>query len=213
MLQQHTPIHADDNRHLSILFDAVLSRHEGQTVRIGTLLEALHERGFGVLLLFFALPLSIPIPKPPPVDTIMGIPLYYLCMQMILGRDVPLLPKSITERTVSVDILLKAFKRGRKWLEKFERLFHPRLTHIHEKQMARLCGCIGMISTCSVLVPFPMSNTVPSICMVIMSMGLVMRDNLAALAGGIFGAFWVLMLTCLTVFGASYVLDWMGNLF
>lgn len=207
------PTHPDDNRNLSLLFEAVLSRHEGQTVRIGTLLEALHERGFGVLLIFFSVPLCIPIPKPPPVDTILGIPLFYLCLQMIMGRDVPLLPRSVTERTISVDLLLKAFRRGRKWLEKFERLFHPRLTHIHERQMARICGAIGMVSTCSVLVPFPFSNTMPSLCMVVMAMGLAMRDNLAAIVGGIVGALWVIMLTCVVIFGATYILDWLHSVF
>ena len=69
------PHHTDDNRSLSALFDGVLSRHEGQTVRISTLLESLHERGFGVLLILFSLPLCIPVPKPPPVDTIGSRPI------------------------------------------------------------------------------------------------------------------------------------------
>jgi len=213
MSQIPHPHHSDDNRNLSALFDGVLSRHEGQTVRIATLLDALHERGFGVLLILFSLPLCIPVPKPPPVDTILGIPLFYLCLQMIMGRDTPFLPKSVTQRTISADLLLTAFRRGRKWLEKFERLFHPRLTHIHEKKMARVCGCIGMVSTCSVLVPFPFSNTVPSLCMVVMATGLAMRDNLAALVGGILGALWVIMLTCVVIFGATYILDWMAQVF
>jgi len=217
MLQYNTSRPAlnrsDDNRSLSGLFDDMLHRHAGQTVKIGTLLEAMHERGFGVLLIFFALPLCIPIPKPPPIDTILGIPLFYLCAQMIMGRDVPLLPHKVTDRKISVDLLLSAFNRAHKWLVRLERLFHPRLTNIHERQMTRICGVIGMVCTLSVLVPIPFSNTIPSICVALMAMGLVMRDNLAALLGGLAGVLWVLALAGVLIFGATYILDGMGSMF
>jgi len=196
-----------DDASLSELFSTVLGRYKGQTVSIGTLVEALHERGFGVLLILFSLPLCIPIPKPPPVDTILGLPLFYLSLQMILGRDRPRLPQKILNKTISVDLLIKAFKRGRKWLEKFEKLFRPRLTRtISEHHLARICGVLGMGLTCSVLVPFPMSNTVPSLCMVIMATGLISRDGLASIIAGIFGTAWVFMLTVLAALGGEWLL-------
>jgi len=209
MLQHNTsPRHADDNRTLSALFEAVLNRHAGQTVRVGTLLEAMHERGFGVLLIFFCLPLCIPIPKPPPIDTILGLPLFYLCIQMIMGQDKPVLPRSVTERKISVDWLLKAFTKGRKWLERLEKLFHPRLTGIHERQMGRIYGCMGIILTASVLIPIPFTNTLPSLCMLVMAMGLISRDNLAVLIGGIVGIVYVAALATGVTSGAHFIFDW-----
>lgn len=207
MFEDTTPKTPLDDASLSSLFDTVLGRYAGQTVPVGTLVEALHERGFGVLLILFSLPLCIPVPKPPPVDTILGIPLFYLCLQMILGQDAPRLPKKVLDYTLSVDLLIKAFTRGRPWLVRFERLFHPRLTTMmSDHALSRVCGVLGMGLTASVLVPFPFSNTVPSLCMVVMATGIICRDGLAALAAGIFGTLWVIGLATLAGFGGKYLL-------
>lgn len=206
MFEDNTPKSPYDDLSLSRLFDVVLSKHKGQTVSFGTLVEAFHERGFGVLLILFSLPLCIPIPKPPPVDTIFGIPLFYLCAQMILGRDTPHLPQKVLQRTVSADLLIKVFAKGRPLLEWFERLFHPRLTNVvSDHKLSCICGILGMGLTCSVLVPFPMSNTVPSTCMVIMAMGILARDGLAAILAGILGTLWVIMLVVLVLLGGEWL--------
>lgn len=206
MFEDNTPRDPTDDLALSQLFEAVLRPHAGQTTKVGTLVYALHERGFGVLLILFSLPLCIPIPKPPPVDTILGIPLFYLSLQMIFGKDRPSLPNKILEKTLPADLLIKAFDRGRTYLEWFEKLFHPRLTSVlSDHNLSRICGCLGMGLTCSVLVPFPFSNTVPSLCMVIMAMGILSRDGLAALVAGIFGTAWVLMLCAAVYFGAGFL--------
>ncbi|NBX65462.1 MAG: exopolysaccharide biosynthesis protein [Proteobacteria bacterium] len=203
-----TPRSPLDDVRLSVLFERVLTPFAGQTTPIGKIVEALHERGFGVLLVLFSLPLCIPIPKPPPVDTILGLPLFYLCSQMIQGKDAPRLPKKILDYTVSADLLIKAFSRGRPWLERFERLFHPRMTGVFsDHALSLICGILGMGLTCSVLVPFPFSNTVPSVCMVIMATGIICRDALAAIAAGIFGTLWVIGLAVLAGLGGEYLLS------
>lgn len=198
---------------LSQLFDTVLRPYEGQNVEIGTLINAFDGRGFGVLLILFALPLAIPIPTPPPIDTILGLPLLYLFIQMIMGRNTPHLPKRVLRRRISVDFLLKAFERGRGWLQRLECLFHPRMNCFGDKTALRICGVLGLICTISVLVPFPLSNTVPAIGMMLMGAGLIMQDKLAAFIGGLGGVLWVLMLVMAAIFGASYVFDWLGGLF
>jgi len=206
MFEDNTPRDPTDDLSLSQLFDAVLRRHAGEMTPVGTLVTAFHERGFGVLLILFSLPLCIPIPKPPPIDTILGIPLFYLCLQMILGKDRPSLPKKVLEKKIPVDMMIKAFDRGRKYLEWFEKLFHPRLVSVlSDHNLSRICGCLGMLLTCSVLLPVPMSNTVPSICMVVMATGIIARDGVAAIAAGIIGTAWVAMLTAVVVFGVEFL--------
>jgi hypothetical protein len=141
----------------------------------------------------------------------LGIPLFYLCLQMILGRDRPRLPRKIMGKTLPADMLIRAFERGRTWLERIERLFHPRLTGmLSDHALSCICGILGMGLTASVLVPFPMSNTVPSICMVVMAMGIMARDGLAALGAGIIGVLWVAALVLLVIFGAETVLTLRG---
>jgi hypothetical protein len=210
MFEDTTPKSPLDDLKLSELFAGVLGRYQGQTVPMGTLVEALHERGFGVLLILFSIPLCIPIPKPPPLDTILGLPLFYLCAQMILGRDAPTLPKKLLAKPIPVDTLIRAFRRANPYLQKFERLFKPRMTNVFsDHALSRLCGILGMGLTCSVLVPFPMSNTIPSLCMVVMATGVLSRDAAAAIGAGILGIAWVIMLAVLAAMGG----EWLWKLF
>lgn len=206
--EDNTPRSPYDDLKLSLLFHTVLSQLPGPTVRVGQLVEAFHERGFGVLLILFSLPMCIPIPKPPPIDTILGVPLFYLCLQMILGRDTPRLPKKILDYEVPVDLMVRAFARGCPKLERFESMFRPRLTHIlSDNTLSRICGVLGMGLTASVLVPFPLSNTVPSLCMVTMAMGILSRDALAAIAAGLAGVAWVIGLATITVLGGQMIAE------
>ncbi|MCB1537969.1 MAG: exopolysaccharide biosynthesis protein [Rhodospirillales bacterium] len=198
-----------DDPRISALFHAVLHQHGGQRVSLGKLVDSLEGSGFGVLLLLFSLPLCVPIPKPPPLDFIFGVPLYYLCGQMVMGRARPALPRKILKREISTDFLLRAFTRARGLLERFERMFHPRLTGLSDKSVNRVCGVLGIGLTTSVMVPFPMSNLVPSLCMAVMAMGILSRDRLAALAGGIFGTLWVAGLIAIVAIGAHTILRWL----
>lgn len=200
------------SQRLSSCFHNVLTRYEGQTVEIGTLVHALEGRGYGVLLILFTLPLAIPLPKPPPLDTILGLPLLYLCLQMVAGKTVPHLPEQIMKRKVPVDFLIKAFSQGRGWLEKLENKFHPRLQGLSDKHALQICGALGLISTASVVVPFPFSNTIPSISMMVMAVALMMRDNLSAFIAALCGVAWVGLLVLAFVFGAHYVFEWIGAL-
>lgn len=210
MFQDDSPRTPLDDIRLSALFDTVLRRYAGQTVPVRTLVEALHERGFGVLLILFSIPLCIPIPKPPPIDTILGIPLFYLCFQMIMGYDRPTLPQRVLNKTLSVDFLIRAFDRAKPYFEKFEMLFQPRMTQVFSDHMlSRICGVLGMLLTCSVLIPFPLSNTIPSLCMVVMATGIVARDALAAFAGGILGTAWVIFLIVLVAMGVQIFSNWL----
>lgn len=189
---------------LSDLLTDALTPHKGQNVQVGTLIDALHERGFGILLILFSLPLCIPVPKPPPVDTILGLPLFYLCWQMIVGQDTPSLPAKLRAKTLSGDLLSKVMDKGGPYVRKFETLFKPRTLGFSEESLSKICGIFGMILTCSVMIPFPFSNTMPSICMIVMAMGLMSRDTVAALAAGTFGTLWIAMLTYLAVSGAAF---------
>jgi len=190
---------------LSQSLAALFERYRGQSVAVGTLVDELHGRGFAILLILFALPLCVPIPKPPPVDTIFGLPLFYLCLQMIMGADHPRLPEKIRRKELSGNMLCAVMARSLPYLQKFELLFKPRWVFLDERTMTRVCGDFGMVMTCSVLIPFPFSNTLPSVGMIIMSMGLMTRDTLATLAGALFGIVWIFILTGMAIGGAEMI--------
>ncbi|MFP3027037.1 MAG: exopolysaccharide biosynthesis protein, partial [Wolbachia sp.] len=51
------------------------NNNDSDKVTLFDIKTALHERGFGILIIIFSLPLSVPIPVPPGYTTILSIPL------------------------------------------------------------------------------------------------------------------------------------------
>ena len=51
-----------------------LLAEEGR-ISIDSLLESFHERGFGLALFIFAIPMAIPVPKPPGISSLFAVPL------------------------------------------------------------------------------------------------------------------------------------------
>ena len=62
-------------RAASDVLEGVVKDSVGDYISFREIKLALHERGFGLLMLFFALPLSIPLPVPPGLTAIPAIPL------------------------------------------------------------------------------------------------------------------------------------------
>ncbi len=94
---------------------------------------SLQERGFGILIIIFSLPLSVPIPVPPGYTTILSIPLILFSLQLLLGFHFPwmlnwLESKSFKRSTLDLVVkkTLPALKKNRKVHETKNVLYLPR---------------------------------------------------------------------------------------
>jgi hypothetical protein len=172
----------------------------GESITMDALLDGLHERGFGVVLLVFALPLSIPIPKPPGISTLFGIPLFILTIQQALGRRVFWMPQFIRRRTVQKENLDKLLDHTIPAVQKIEVLIRPRLEWVTHGRFSRLIGILGAIMAAFISIPLPGSNTIPGIGIALMAMGVMMRDGLAVIIGALVGTGWVFGLGSLYLF-------------
>ena len=74
-----------------VLQRLTIGRPEEQ-VSFGDMVDALGERGFGLLLILLALPNCIPFPGVPGVSFVTGMAIFYIAIQLILARDEPALP-------------------------------------------------------------------------------------------------------------------------
>ena len=61
-------------------------------VSFGQMLDALGERGFGLLLMLFAIPNLLPFPGVPGVSFVTGMAILFISVQLILAKDEPALP-------------------------------------------------------------------------------------------------------------------------
>jgi hypothetical protein len=90
-------------------------------------------------------------------------------------------------------------KGGRKWLGWIEKFSKPRLTTITGPRSERLIGLILCIFCASILVPLPMTNTVPGFAVALAAFGLINKDGILVIVGCILGILWVGMLLVLAL--------------
>lgn len=178
--------------------------HDGlpatETVSMAALLEALHERGFGVLLLLFATPMALPVPVPPGINIMLASPLVVLTAQQMMGAHTIWLPRKMKARTFSVPKLRGMIADVIPWLRRAEKVICPRLGILTHGTLSRFFGFLGLLMALTVMIPVPMTNTVPSFGIALMAVGTLSRDGLAMLAGALVGTGWIAMLACAIIF-------------
>jgi hypothetical protein len=59
---------------------------------------------------------------------------------------------------------------------------------------SNLIGACGVLMALSILVPLPLTNTVPAMGIALMALGVLMRDGLAVIAGMALGLTWIAIL-------------------
>lgn len=178
-------------------FKAALPEAE---VPLEHILEALHERGFGVLLFVLAFPMALPVPKPPGVTFLLGIPLLLLTSQQAIGRRTIWIPEFIRRRTIPRMRLVFLIEKVLPWILKAEQFIRPRMGWATHGLAARSSGLAGVIMSTAIFLPFPGFNTIPSMSLCLLSIGDVMRDGLAVVVGSVLGVAWIFFLAFLIAF-------------
>src|SRR3990167_3899984 len=165
--------------------------------------DQLDEAAFGTVLFLLALPCCIPalyvIPQ------IVAVPMMALAVQMCLGRPEPWLPDGLAARKINKAGLTQMATGGRKWLGWIENLSRPRFTVITGKRSERVVGLFLVLFCASILVPLPLTNTVPGFGVAIASFGLMQKDGLAVIAGLTIGTVWIGALIFAALTGATFL--------
>lgn len=197
-----------DDVAISARLDQLVARAEGDQVSLGWILEQLHERAFGLFLLILALPCCIPFLYG--VPQIVALPLMFVSVQVAVGRRVPWLPGNLAARRFATDSLRRLSDRAGPWLRRIEAISKPRLGALTRAPFDHLVGVALVLFSASILVPLPATNTVPGFAVVVVAMGLLQRDGILVVIGGVLGTAWI---TTLLVAGAtlvSLIRGWLG---
>lgn len=192
---------------ISDIFEHIKEQFPGEKISMNDLLEAFHERGFGFLLLILSVPMALPLPVPPGINVLLASPLILLTAQQALGRHTIWLPEWIKRKSVSGAMLRKVITGALPWCKRLELIVKPRLEFVTKGVFSHLIGVFGLIMALTICVPLPMTNTVPSLGIAMMAVGVIMRDGLAVLAGAIVGILWVGALTAIIVFLGTEGID------
>lgn len=165
----------------------VVVENKKEAMSVGEIKNALHERGFGILMAIAALPICLPVPVPPGYTTLFSIPLFIFSIQMVLGMRAPWLPAWIEKKCIQRAHLEKIVAKANPWLKKLENRMQPRMTYISVHTWERIIGIFSFVFALSISLPLPLTNFPPGCGILIMSLGLLNRDGVTILIGMIIG--------------------------
>ncbi len=190
---------------VSEIFKKTLEQHVDDKVAVGSLLNSLHERGFALLMALFALPNCVPVPIPPGISTILGAPLLFFSIQMVLGRDAPWLPAWLAKKQIPRSLLALAVNKAVPLLQKAEIILTPRALFLSSSRGERLVGVSWLIFSLAIASPIPLSHFVPSMGVMLSALGLINRDGAFVFIGLLIGYIGMLITTLVLFFGVELV--------
>jgi hypothetical protein len=154
------------------------------SVAIDDLIALLGARGRAGLMLLFAVPNVLP--APPGLSGVLGLPLLYLSVQMMLDR-VPWLPGLIGDRAIPRDRFAQLVERVGPWLARAERLLRPRWSLLVGPWSERVVGAICLVLAAVLALPIPFGNMLPAFAICLLSLGILERDGVWVAVGSVVG--------------------------
>lgn len=167
----------------STIFLRLREQIQGDHVTVGTIIHALHDRSFGVIIVLFALPNAVI-----PISWILGAPILLLAVQMAWGRQEPWLPGFMIRAKMNRETFLKVIDFAERYLSKIEGFLKPRWNWLTTDAVERLIGLYLVVLSLVLMAPIPFGNALPAFGIAIIAAGLLEKDGLAIVVGSVIGA-------------------------
>jgi hypothetical protein len=151
----------------------LLDQAPADTFTLGWLMAALHQRSFGIVMLFLGLLATVPIGS-----TVPGLLLAAVSVQMIVGRREPVFPRFITARRLPTRYLFRLGERAIPALQYLERAVHPRWPTTFEAAKRFVGVMVLLLTAVLLLTPVPFSNIAPAIVTALISFAYIEEDGL-----------------------------------
>lgn len=196
----------------SRLLAQIVQGFAGERITMRDLLTALGDRSFALVLLILAVPNSLPIPSPPGLSTVFGVPLGFFAFQMMIGRPTPWLPRRFLDRSVAHGDLRRVVIKVLPWLEKLERYCRPRGRLLTGPTAERVLGGYFLILSVVLALPIPGGNFPPGLAMTVMALGLLENDGRVVAIGAGIGAVAIAVVVAIFVFSVELLIGIAGRL-
>jgi len=168
-------MHSGPPRRLSRIF-ADLAREAEGVVTVEQIRQALGDRSFATLLVFFAC-LNL-LPFPPGSTLLLGIPLMLISLQMVRRDSKVWLPRFILRKSVGAKQFRLLTDRLVPRLEWIEQMIRPRYWPFARAHADRLIGLAALILATAVTLPIPLGNWLPAFSCVLLGLAHSERDGL-----------------------------------
>lgn len=194
---------------LSDKINAVLQQ-ESDRLSVGTVLDAIGTQGFGLLLIIISLPSALPAPGPG-YSTPLGCLITFLGLQMLIGRRIPWLPERCRKWSISGKTAQAVLRRGSRFFRFIERFVRPRLSWIVAPAAHRLFALGTTAMGLLMILPIPLTNTLPAVVVFLVGVSLSERDGLIGIVAAAIGIAAVCLYGAIIALVVYFVLYLDGN--
>lgn len=154
------------------------------SVSLNTVREELGTRTFGPLLLLAGLIVAAPVVGDiPGVPTLMGIFVFLISIQLLIGRDHIWLPHWLADRSVASERVQRAVSWSQRPARFIDRFLRPRLTFLVQETgrygVAVFCLLIAVALPPMEIVPFTANGA--GVALLAFGLALIAQDGLLAL--------------------------------
>ncbi|BEP30827.1 MAG: exopolysaccharide biosynthesis protein [Wolbachia endosymbiont of Drosophila biauraria] len=182
------------------------NNNDSNKVTLFDIKTALHERGFGILIIIFSLPLSMPIPVPPGYTTILSIPLILFSLQLLFGFDSPWMPHWLERRSFQRSTLAFVVEKTSPALKKIEKFMKPRMSFIFYGPGEKILAFVMLLSALSIALPLPLTNFIPAIGTTLISLGIMSKDGFLSILGVLISLCGLLLTLVVVVKGPQLII-------
>lgn len=170
-------------------------------VTLAEIFNLTEERIFGFLLAILSLPSALPVPAPG-YSIPFGIAMFFLAIQLVMGRDRPWLPEKILKGSMKLETVQKFVNMGTPWIKRIENVTKPRISYLCTSLPGKvILGIAIALMSISMMIPIPGTNTLPAIGIFVTAFGLLEDDGLICIAGLFICSLGVALTTSILVFG------------
>ncbi|AZU37085.1 exopolysaccharide biosynthesis protein exod [Wolbachia endosymbiont of Bemisia tabaci] len=174
------------------------NNNDSDKVTLFDIKTALHERGFGILIIIFSLPLSVPIPVPPGYTTILSIPLILFALQLLFGFDSPWMPNWLERKSFQRSTLALVVEKTSPILKKIEKFMKPRMSFIFLGPGEKILAFMMLLCAIIIALPLPFTHFLPAIGITLISLGIMGKDGFLSTLGVLF-SFCALLVTLIVI--------------
>jgi hypothetical protein len=196
-----------DSQHskLSDDLNSVLLLHEKA---VGEIIESVGEKGFGLLFCIISLPSALPIPAPG-YSVPFGFLLFFLGIELIIGKKSPWLPNFLNSKTIRKTIIAGALKKAARFFGFLEKFIRPRCNFIASSGGLKAGGLLVIMMAVLMMIPIPLTNTLPAMIIFLIGTGILEKDGvilaIALLAGLAAACFYSFFAYLISIYGLDAV--------
>lgn len=205
-------------RRLSEDLRAVLAAADGRALPVREILTHTQGRGLQTMAIILCLPFLSPVSVP-----FLSIPFgvaIAICGLRIAFRHEPWLPAFVLDRRIPYGALEKMLGVGIAIHSRIERSLRPRLPFFVESHTATLVAGFAIALAAIFLSlpippPFPLTNTLPGVAIILFCLGTLEKDGLLVLIGYVLtaiAAVYVTLIGLLGKAGVEWLWKWIVNM-